>query len=252
MSLKKRTGQSSSSPKRAQKKPTSSASPPRGASLMVHHSALSAEILATAPLLVYVSEVFSESADELSSRIIWANHKAETWFGHSLASLRKMKDSAFTGILHPDALAPVLVTYSEVANNTGLMETAAFRARHASGKYRWLHGSFYALPSSKKKTTQIVTIATDYSDYSNSESVLKELLKHNKDVSTEDLKLRNLSKREQEIIRLITQGMTSHEIAELLSLSKMTIQTHRQNILRKLNLKRPADLIRFALEHDLT
>lgn len=41
--------------------------------------------------------------------------------------------------------------------------------------------------------------------------------------------------REQEILRLMAQGMSSKTIANQLSLSFHTVQTHRKNILRKLN-----------------
>ena len=41
--------------------------------------------------------------------------------------------------------------------------------------------------------------------------------------------------REQEILKLMAQGMSSKNIADALNLSFHTVQTHRKNILRKLN-----------------
>lgn len=60
-----------------------------------------------------------------------------------------------------------------------------------------------------------------------------------------------LSKREKEIIRFVTQGLTSQEIAEKLFLSTYTVDTHRRNILRKLNLKNTAMMVLYAQEHHL-
>lgn len=60
-----------------------------------------------------------------------------------------------------------------------------------------------------------------------------------------------LSERETEIVRLIAAGKTTAEIAERLSLSKHTISTHRKNILKKLNLKTPAQVINFAIKSSL-
>lgn len=57
-----------------------------------------------------------------------------------------------------------------------------------------------------------------------------------------------LSTREKEILRLIGQGKTSQEIADLLFISKNTVDTHRKNILRKMNIDGKTDLIRFAIE----
>lgn len=61
-----------------------------------------------------------------------------------------------------------------------------------------------------------------------------------------------LSKRELEVLALITQQNTTSEIAELLNLSVHTINSHRKSILKKLNLKSPIELIVYALEHKLT
>ena len=60
-----------------------------------------------------------------------------------------------------------------------------------------------------------------------------------------------LTMRETEILQLIADGNTDREIAALLSLSAKTINTHRKNMLRKLNLKNTALLIRHALENKI-
>ncbi len=57
-----------------------------------------------------------------------------------------------------------------------------------------------------------------------------------------------LSTREKEILRLIGEGKTSNEIADVLFISKSTVDTHRKNILKKMNLYGKTDLIRFAVE----
>ncbi len=56
-----------------------------------------------------------------------------------------------------------------------------------------------------------------------------------------------LSKREQEILALIAEGLTSKEIAEKLYISPRTVETHRTNLMQKLQIKNTAGLIRFAL-----
>lgn len=55
-----------------------------------------------------------------------------------------------------------------------------------------------------------------------------------------------LSKREYEIIRLISMGHTNKEISEILFISPLTVKTHRSNILRKLDIKNTAALISYA------
>lgn len=65
------------------------------------------------------------------------------------------------------------------------------------------------------------------------------------------VKLYNLTKREVEVINLLKEGMTSQAIADKLFLSVFTVDTHRKNILFKLNLKNTADLINFAMENGI-
>lgn len=57
-----------------------------------------------------------------------------------------------------------------------------------------------------------------------------------------------LSSREKEILRLIGEGKTSLEIAHQLFISKATVDTHRKNIVKKMNIYGKTDLIRFAVE----
>lgn len=61
----------------------------------------------------------------------------------------------------------------------------------------------------------------------------------------------DLTKREREILELIVQGMTSKEIANKLYISPRTVDTHRSNLMEKLELKNIADLVRFALKNKL-
>lgn len=60
-----------------------------------------------------------------------------------------------------------------------------------------------------------------------------------------------LSKREKEIIHWIRNGLTSQEIAAKLFLSTYTVDTHRRNILRKLELKNTAMVVQYAQAHQL-
>lgn len=56
-----------------------------------------------------------------------------------------------------------------------------------------------------------------------------------------------ITKRELQILRLIYDEYTNPEIANLLGISRRTVDTHRKNLLRKLNVRNTAGLIRYAL-----
>lgn len=65
------------------------------------------------------------------------------------------------------------------------------------------------------------------------------------------LKQFNLTRRELEIIQLIKDGFTNQQIAERLILSIYTIETHRKNIMHKLDLKTPLALHKFIVENNV-
>lgn len=56
-----------------------------------------------------------------------------------------------------------------------------------------------------------------------------------------------LSLREREVLPLLAEGHTNHEIGDLLFVSPYTVQTYRQRIMKKLNLHSGTELLRYAL-----
>jgi DNA-binding NarL/FixJ family response regulator len=61
-----------------------------------------------------------------------------------------------------------------------------------------------------------------------------------------------LTPRESEIVKLIAEGHTSREIAELLVISEKTVERHRANVLEKLGMRDRVDITRYAIRHGLT
>jgi len=61
----------------------------------------------------------------------------------------------------------------------------------------------------------------------------------------------HLTQREMEIIRLIEKEMSNKEIADTLSISERTVETHRKNIFRKTKLNTVVGLVKYAYEHGL-
>ncbi len=68
------------------------------------------------------------------------------------------------------------------------------------------------------------------------------------DSVTEEADEQKLSNRELEVLQWVAKGKTAKEIAETLFVSKRTIETHRSNILKKLDAQNTAELIRKASE----
>lgn len=60
-----------------------------------------------------------------------------------------------------------------------------------------------------------------------------------------------LTPRETEILQLVAEGMTNQEIADLLFISPATVDTHRKNIMTKLDIHSVAGLVKYAIRHKI-
>lgn len=64
-------------------------------------------------------------------------------------------------------------------------------------------------------------------------------------------KFSDLTAREREILQLIAEGYSNKEIAQMLYISEKTVKTHRENIMRKLDLHSVAELVRYAIRRGI-
>ena len=60
-----------------------------------------------------------------------------------------------------------------------------------------------------------------------------------------------LTKREIEIIKLLSEEHDSGEVADLLFISRNTVDTHRKNIMKKINVKSVVGIVRYAFKYGL-
>jgi two-component system, NarL family, response regulator NreC len=61
-----------------------------------------------------------------------------------------------------------------------------------------------------------------------------------------------LSNRERQVLQLIAEGKRTRQAAEILGVSVKTVESHRSRIMRKLNIRETAGLIRYAIRHGLS
>jgi len=84
-------------------------------------------------------------------------------------------------------------------------------------------------------------------DSSVSHAVVENLMKFPlKEAKITDPDYATLTPREQEVMRLLAEGLSSKEVAEKLFISPKTVENHRANIMNKLNLHSTIELIRYA------
>jgi DNA-binding NarL/FixJ family response regulator len=60
-----------------------------------------------------------------------------------------------------------------------------------------------------------------------------------------------LTTREREVLKMVSEGKSNNETAALLGISVRTVENHRANIMKKLKLRKAADLVRYAVKEGL-
>jgi two-component system, NarL family, response regulator NreC len=84
-----------------------------------------------------------------------------------------------------------------------------------------------------------------------SDNIQKFILSNYHKISDSRNIMNQLTKREGEVAELVVAGLTTLEIAEKLHISNHTVQFHRSNILKKLDLKNTVDLVKLMIEENL-
>jgi DNA-binding NarL/FixJ family response regulator len=69
--------------------------------------------------------------------------------------------------------------------------------------------------------------------------------------SASTAKTESLTDREREVVRLLCEGKSNHQVATLLNISSRTVEVHRATIMRKLEIESFAELVRYAVRHNL-
>ncbi|HEY9082183.1 MAG TPA: response regulator transcription factor [Vicingaceae bacterium] len=139
---------------------------------------------------------------------------------------------------HPEIKILALTMHSEESYITKMIDVG-------------VHG--YVLKDSNLEdlSTAINTILEGKPYYSSDVSAIMINSLMNKDKKKENNEINNLTDREVQIIDLITEGFKSSEIAEKLKLSTRTIEVHRRNLMKKLDVKNTAELVSFVLKSKL-
>lgn len=138
--------------------------------------------------------------------------------------------------LYPTIKILVLTMYNnqQVANEIMMSEAEGFILKNTG----------------KKELVAALNTISDNGTYYSREVLSAMMLKVKNDKKVEE-ETANLTERECEILQLICEELSSEQIADKLSISKRTVDTHRQNIYEKTGCKTIISLIKFALRNNL-
>ena len=191
-----------------------------------------------------------------------ANFFMETGLEEYLSKWHEADFSVINNIVFTDNMAFLQTVHPN--NYSDYIFSYNYRVKNPLGNYITILQRFsYIANSTISKPAGMIGVAFDITHYKTDTSIVhtieKALVYEGKMVNELLFKKihpvyeigskQNLSKRETEILRYISQGMASKQIAEAMGLSVNTVSNHRRNMLAKTRCTSSAELIKYGINH---
>jgi len=144
--------------------------------------------------------------------------------------------------IHPDTIKHIFPRFADFYKIAGDKRIATeMQTFNVGGNWT----NFYTSSMNNKEHEVMVTMVIPVNDLPHNMRLAREI-PDDPFVRKNFAKYEQLTDREKEIISLIARGHTSDQIAERLFIAKNTVNTHRRNVNKKLDIKHTSDIIRYA------
>jgi PAS domain S-box-containing protein len=218
-------------------------------------------ILSQSPCVTWIFNVKTNRFEFVSGnakKIL--GYPADTWIGKDLSFLNDL--------IHPEDRRPIWQLFRTIWNFLLALPpqqrkkhqyNGDYRLRKPDGSYvRVLEQNTLLQQDSQGNITHLLVTVSDISHWKKSETLVASVISTEDDTcfccTSIDEQLRTtaqLSKREREIVKLVSEGYNSKSIADRLSISFHTVNKHRQNIIEKTQTKNAGGLVQFAISNGL-
>lgn len=216
----------------------------------------------------YFPETFYYVADHKEERFSYLSKSVHSIFGIEKEAGEKMHAAEFMQrIGHPHDMPAVFELFeklnefiSEIASEklSDIRMLRCFRLKNKDGVYKKIVDQATILEINENKRISkylgAVSLAPLVSDFGVATAIIVDITNGN-ELASYNLKKDEaqtlLTKREIQVMRLLAMGYKNREVADKLSISVLTVQTHRKHIMSKLNISNPIDLVWKALEINL-
>lgn len=176
----------------------------------------------------------------------WCNRYMEDVTGYTMAEMNNLGLEFFRQVMHPEDFdLAVIAQQSFRENKNAFGGLLRFRKRGAED-WCWLAG--IAIPFTRDDQGGVKEVICAFVDLTLAMDTNDQLAEAIRDVirrQNNDL-LDKLTNREKDILKLAVKGLNNKEIAEILSLSRHTVETHRKNIRLKLKVRNTTELVAIA------
>ncbi len=188
--------------------------------------------------------------DLVNYRFKWISDYHKKLLGHRI-SLKTHSSKDLLELFHPDDRCILNEMKSFFSKRKTGSYSSIYRIKKLNGEFCWVYTSANLYKKTNdNKTIEVIGYSMDF-------SVSIDYNKHLKQVFKEKLKTSNaeivsrVSKRELEVLKYFANGYKTKEVAEELNISFHTVNNHRKNILKKLELRNLAAMVNFAVENSL-
>ncbi len=183
-------------------------------------------------------------------RMVWTNAGFRKILGYRIPK-RKIQKSELLDVHHPNDISFLDEMKDFFLNNPKGTFTGILQFRKKNGDFIWLCTSANIFRRDDDESVfEIVGVSINFNESITYDRHLKYITRQKLALSNMDV-IERLSKREIELIKLFATGNTTRQIADHLGISFHTVNNHRKNILKKLELSNLAALVNFAVEHGL-
>ena len=183
-------------------------------------------------------------------KMLWVNNSFKKILGYK-KSMRSIPEEEMLDVYHPDDRDVLREMRNFFRQNKSASFTALFKFRDVNNNYLWLCTVANIFRRTNDESVfEVVGVSIDFTSqftYSKNIRMLsrEKLREMNQDV------IAKITPREREILQYFAAGCKTREIAEKFNLSFHTVNNHRKNLLKKLEIKNLAALVNFAVENGL-
>ncbi|MGK2860594.1 MAG: response regulator transcription factor [Chitinophagaceae bacterium] len=169
---------------------------------------------------------------------------------HSVAELAAQGPEYFSRFFVKEEMEVILPRYLEIykKQDTTAVYNFVHRAKPIRDRYyKWYFASakLQQMPG-KKKSDKLLVIVNEVKSAGDMAKKISHVLDESEWMKKNFRKFCTLTRREKDIISLLANGKSGTEISEKLLISRLTVNTHRRNIIAKLETKNFAELYKFA------
>ena len=202
------------------------------------------------PGVVVVHELLEDNF-----RTVYMNQRGLDQLGVSLQELKDMKEKYHERFFNNEDMEDFLEKLSRLLQKKNPDETFTFfqQVRFKDRKqWVWHIGSLKIFHQDEyKNPTHLVTVAFPIDQMKHIPHKAERLLAENEFFRENLNKFLTLGKRTKEVLKLVALGKSSMEIADELDISVETVNTHRKNIKKKLNISTTYEFTEYAHAYDL-